>query len=273
MTEGRRWLAVDADMFSKRFINDLHERFGPAGVAVWVAFLCACKMSPQQGKVRMASDHDGMYKLGLSGWDLIDNKGEPWTLTEFFEFTGRKKQTRRVAVQLSDSRRIAAQRLLDVCATHWEHWQDACRTDVERLRKRRWAQQNRRRVDVASASRARREIDADIDSDIDSDISPLPPSAPASPDTTSSGRRGNGTGTPKNPEDPLVARIRACVPGTGTVAARLTIERLRAAGIGDVVIDEAAGYAAEHGAGSARYVEQVAHDWMTQRDPTWQPPP
>lgn len=174
MTEGRRWLAVDADMFSKRFINDLHERFGPAGVAVWVAFLCACKMSSTQGKVRMNSDIDGMSKLGLLGWDLVDSKGEPFTLTEFFGFTGRKKQTRRVAVQLSDSRRIADQRLLDVCATHWEHWQDAWRMQDERLRKRRWRAENGRDMSGTDLGHARDNVPPDSDIDIDSDNPPTP---------------------------------------------------------------------------------------------------
>lgn len=171
-----RWLAIDADMFGKRFTHDLHDRFGPMGVVLWMAFLCACKMSPRQGTVRMANDRDGMDILGLADWDLITDKGEPFTLSEFFNFTGRKKQTRRVPVQRPDSQRIATAHLLDVHATHWEHWQDAARTDTERLRKRRWIEEKRRRGGiahgVASASRSRRDVDADIDLDLDNPPTP-----------------------------------------------------------------------------------------------------
>lgn len=195
VTGGRRWLAIDADMFSKRFIHDLHAQFGFAGIAVWVAFLCACKQSKTPGWVRMSNDVDGMSKLGLSSYDLVDNKGELWTLTEFFDFTGRKKQTRRVAVQRPDSRRIAAARLLDVGATHWEHWQDAARTDAERERKRRWWAENR--GESASSGPlgassgplgARQELAPDID--IDSDIPPTP------------ARRFASNGKPQPPDPP-----------------------------------------------------------------------
>jgi hypothetical protein len=176
VSEGRRWLALDADMMNKRFAHDLYERFGWAGIGVWVAFLCACKQSRTPGRVRMASDLDGMTQLEIYGWDLVDAKGEPFTLTEFFDFTGRKKQTRRVAVQRPDSRRIAAARLLDVGATHWERWQDAYRTDAERVRKRRSRGEKRRDTSrtptghVADTHRTNVRPDIDIDSD-----TPLPP--------------------------------------------------------------------------------------------------
>lgn len=169
---GPRWLALDADMFHKRFANDLLDRFGTAGIAVWIAFLCACKRHNPPGRVRMAGDLDGMIQLQLYGRDLRDAKGEPFTLTEFFDFCGRKKQTRRLAVQLSDSRRIADQRLLDVCATHWERWQDDSRIAAERERKRRWRAQNA----VADASRTTGHVPSNVpsDNDNDNDISPYP---------------------------------------------------------------------------------------------------
>jgi hypothetical protein len=204
VSNGRRWLALDADMMSKRFAHDLYERFGWAGIGVWVAFLCACKQSRTPGRVRMASDLDGMTQLEIYGWDLVDAKGEPFTLTEFFDFTGRKKQTRRVAVQRPDSRRIEDARLLDVGATHWERWQDAYRTDAERERKRRWVTENR----VAQASRdpsrdrrvPRREVDADIDIDIDSDIPQTPPGAePPDPLTNSRSNSTNPRARGTNP--------------------------------------------------------------------------
>lgn len=195
MTNGRRWLALDADMFGKRFTHDLHQRFGPAGVAVWVAFLCACKQSQTPGRIRIANDYDAMTKLGIVGWDLRDDKGEPWTLSEFFDFTGRKKQTRRVAVQLLNSRRIADQRLLDVCATHWERWQNDRRTDAERLRKRRWWAENRSAgasSDCASDALGRVALDAP-DIDKDKDISPYPTQGAPPPAPPGTNLRANGT--------------------------------------------------------------------------------
>jgi hypothetical protein len=172
VSDGRRWLALDADLFAKRFTHDLHDRFGFAGIVVWMAFLCACKQSRIPGRVRMANDLDGMSKLGLTGYDLADAKGEPWTLTEFFDFTGRKKQTRRVPVQRPDSQRIANGRLLDVHATHWQRWQDAGTRAREAERKRTSRTQKRPRVSGHGPDTLRTNVR--LDSDLDLDIPPTP---------------------------------------------------------------------------------------------------
>lgn len=71
--------------------------------------------------------------------------------------------------------------------------------------------------------------------------------------------------------DPLVARLSA-IRGIKPATAAAAVARMRRAGLADQVIDEAIGKAIEAGAHSARYVEQVAHDWMTQRDPAWAAP-
>ena len=173
MSDGRQWLALDADMFGKRFVHDLYDQFGWAGVAVWTAFLCACKQSRRPGRVRMLNDLDGMVKLGIAEWDLVDNKGQAWSLTEFFDFTGRKKQTRRVAVQRTNSRRTGDGRVRDVCATHWGHWQN--RTS------------HRKNGGPEGPPRARADLD------LDSDNPPTPRKAGGS------GRRFASNGKPPTP--------------------------------------------------------------------------
>lgn len=261
MTTRRRWLALDADLFGKRFTHELYDQFGTAGVAVWVAYLCACKRSRTPGVFHCFNSADALGQLGLIGWELVDNAGDKWTLNDFWTFTGRKKQTKR----------IAHGREMDVVATHWGHWQNDARMEARREQMRSSRAQKRDIPNPRLGHATVTNVAPDTDTDTDTDISPLPPSATISADTTSNGRRGNGSRKPK-PPDPLIERVRQCVPGTGHPAAAAVVSRLRDAGIADLVIDEAAGYAAEHGANSAHYIETVARDWMSQRDPTWRPP-
>lgn len=144
MTNGRRWVALDADMFGKPFTIDLHDRFGPAGIAVWVAFLCACKRSHIPGRIRVMNEYQAARELGIAGWELVDSKGEPWTLDDFWAFTGRKKQTRRTSVgRARDKRRTSDGRATDVIATHWERWQKERATSEEAERKRRSRSKNK----------------------------------------------------------------------------------------------------------------------------------
>lgn len=124
---GPRWLAIDADMFAKPFIRDLYAEFGWAGIGTWVAFLCACKRSRTPGRIRIANDIQAMSELGILDLDLVNAKGEPWTMSEFWAFTGRKKQTRRVPVGRRDARATATGQCFDVDATHWQRWQDDAR--------------------------------------------------------------------------------------------------------------------------------------------------
>lgn len=126
MNNGRRWLALDADMFGKPFTLELYHEFGWAGVGTWIAFLCACKRSHTPGTFRFISEPDARAQLGLLSWELVDNKGQVWTLDEFWLFTGRKKQTRR-------TRRG---REMNVTATHWGRWQQDATRSREAERKR-----------------------------------------------------------------------------------------------------------------------------------------
>ena len=252
MTQGKLWIHFDAQ-FPLGFGRDLQERFGPAGELLFIQFLCACKRSFPQGQIRYRTDSEALVLLGAT-YALVDGTGQQWALDDFWKWCGYRRVT--------SSARRNGYRI--VTASRWDRWEIA--PDEQRKANNR----DRMRRSRAKASRAqlrmsRPEVEVEVEVEVEKSP-PTPSSAPASDVSTSAGRRGNGH---RKPEDPLIDRIRSCVPGTGVAAARQTVERLRQAGIGDIVIDEAAGYAAEHGANSARYIEQVATDWMTQRDPTW----
>lgn len=243
-------------MFGKPFTLDLQHRFGWAGVATWIAFLCACKRSRTPGTFRFLSEADARGQLGILGWDLVDNAGDNWTLEDFWLFTGRKKQTRR-------TRRG---REMNVTATHWEHWQKAEQTLKEQQRQRRWRAQNRDGRNVAVSRRRDGRVTPNSDSDSDSDISTRDACGkPPAGDTS----RNNGDGSATTKE-PLVERLAATVPGRTYRQALRTIDALRADGIADNLIDEVVGFAADRGdVRSLSFITEVARDWMTQRDPGW----
>lgn len=157
VTNGRRWLALDADMFGKPFTLDLHHQFGWAGVATWIAFLCACKRSRTPGTFRFISEADARGQLGILGWELADDKGEEWTLEDFWLFTGRKKQTKR-------TRRG---REMNVAATHWERWQElhAKQRHAEQMRRSRTQKRDNSVRKEPHAQRTRVRSNKDIDSD------------------------------------------------------------------------------------------------------------
>lgn len=162
MTNGRRWLALDADMFGKPFTLDLHHQFGWAGIGVWVAFLCACKRSRTPGRLTYFNEADAQAQLGILGWELVDNEGKAWDLADFWLFTGRKKQTRR-------TRRG---RETNVIATHWAHWQqDAARArEAERKGTSRAGKGRTGRGQKPDSARTNVRCDNDLDPD-----TPLPP--------------------------------------------------------------------------------------------------
>jgi hypothetical protein len=133
MRNGRRWLALDADLFGNTFTAQLLERFGWAGVGVWIAFLCACKRSPTQGQIHYFGEAEALMLLDVVGLPLVDNSGEKWTLDDFWTFTGRMKQTRRTS----------RGRVRYVKSTHWERWQKSVAKQSERERKAYWRAEKR----------------------------------------------------------------------------------------------------------------------------------
>lgn len=205
MTDGRRWLALDADLFGKRFTDDLYREFGWAGIATWIAFLCACKQGRDQGRVRVMNDVQALHVLGLAGWDLVNNDGQPWTLTDFWTFTGRKKQTRRIPVgrsgtrrpapgQRSDADRTASGQCFDVVPTHWQRWQDSGRRATEAEQKRTSRAKKRpdnvRTMSGHESDSVRSYIDIDIDT-------PLPPKGGVRRRFASNGKSNGETPTAK----------------------------------------------------------------------------
>lgn len=127
MKPGRQWIFFDADFFDNSFSQALTERFGWAGVGLFVAFLCACKRNLAQGKIRYRNEFEALDMMGVADLPLVDPQGVPFTLEEFWTFTGRYKQTSRTA----------RGHTFYVSATGWEHWQKSLKTTQERERKRR----------------------------------------------------------------------------------------------------------------------------------------
>lgn len=162
MTNGRRWLALDADMFGKPFTLDLLHEFGWAGVGTWVAFLCACKRSRTPGSVRFLNEADARAQLGILGWQLVDSEGKEWTLEDFWLYTGRKKQTRRTH----------RGREMNVTATHWGRWQQDAGRARAAEQKRRSRAQKRPNTSGHNPDTPRTNVRPDIDLDSDT---PQPP--------------------------------------------------------------------------------------------------
>ena len=147
-----QWLKLDAYFLAKPFTIRVLERFGPAGVVTWVAYLAACKRNPTQGRFTFTSDADAVCQLLLQDLPLVDAKGQPWTIDEFFAFTGRMKQTKKTRHG----------HVRNVISTHWKQWQNAQKTDDARERKRRSRAQNGcDRFVTKSESESERENESD----------------------------------------------------------------------------------------------------------------
>lgn len=188
---GRRWLAIDADLFGKRFTDDLYQQFGWAGVVTWIAYLCACKRSRFPGRFTFLNEADALAQMGLIGWETVDNDGKPWGLDDFWKFTGRKKQTRRTQ----------RGRETNVTATHWGRWQQAATTSREAERKR-----TSRAIKRPGPVHERIDIDwtnGRPNKDLDSDT-PLPPEG---------GRGCASNGNGETIDQNAVAELKAAMRG------------------------------------------------------------
>ncbi|MCA1572466.1 MAG: hypothetical protein LC798_19635 [Chloroflexi bacterium] len=261
MKPGRRWIVLDAYYLGSPLAITLRRQFGAMGPLMFIAFLCACKRARPPGTFTYMTEPEALDNLGVDERWMVDNEGKPWTLDDFWTATGRMKHTKR-------TRRG---HVMHVVCTHWERWQEDPGTVAARERKRR-SRAKTVTLPVTPQSQPCHAMSRP-DSDSDSDISPPTPSydrsrgdTPRPPDQ----HRGDGSTNGKTKDDdPTVAWLRKCVPGTGHAAATQAVARLRARGVGDKVIEEAAGYAAAHDGHSASFVEKVAEDWMGQRDPSW----
>lgn len=115
--DGRRrtWLAVDAFYYGAPLAAGLRERFGITGVAVFDAYLRACKRNDIEGQVTYLSQADFLAQLGLPGLDLRDEQGVPWDLDAFWSYLGRMKNVRRTR----------SGHITNVRSTRWERWQQS----------------------------------------------------------------------------------------------------------------------------------------------------
>lgn len=150
MKPGRQWLVFDAEFFDNSLTKGVAERFGAAGVTLFVAFLCACKTSRIPGRFSYRTEWQALENLGVEWLQLVDAAGLPFTLDEFWTYTGRHKQTRRTARGGT----------IYVQATRWEEWQNDKKRLLARERQRRSRANSER-----DASVTERDSDSDIDND------------------------------------------------------------------------------------------------------------
>jgi hypothetical protein len=162
MRNGRRWLALDADLMSNPFTLRLFERFGSTGVVLWVAFLCACKRSRKPGVLIYTTDAQARDELRIIGLKLTDENGGEWTLDDLWRFTGRQKQTSR--------RRHGG--VTYVACSHWGRWQKDAQRQANAQR-----MATVRRAQAAHTTRTGRAHDAhmcapEIEREIDIPLTP-----------------------------------------------------------------------------------------------------
>jgi hypothetical protein len=179
MRSGRRWIVLDADFFANHFTDRILDRFGPAGVCLFVALLCAAKRSRVQGQITYASDAEAFDILGLRNLQLVNVAGDRWTLDDFWKFTGTQKQTSR----------STRGRVKNVKVTGWSQWQETLTREMAAERMRRLRGESTRTHSEQAAHTDR--TTSAHDNDHDNDTPPTPPRG--------SGRRfaSNGKDTPQ----------------------------------------------------------------------------
>jgi hypothetical protein len=213
MRSGRRWIVLDADFFANHFTDRILERFGPAGVCLFVALLCAAKRSRIQGQITYASDSEALDILGLRNLDLVDNAGDKWALDDFWKFTGTQKQTSR----------STRGRVKNIKVTGWSHWQETLTREMaaDRMRRLRGESTRTESEQQAHADRTTSAHDNDLDLDLDNDTPPTPPRG-------SGGRfASNGKNKPPDPPRPPIHDWQPD-PEPADVVDRTAIANLRA---------------------------------------------
>lgn len=157
----KQWWAASVHIFDGDLGIDLRERFGPAGLCMWVGFLAACKRSINPGKITYSSEGECLSLMGLPGLELVNEDGEPFTLDDFWTFLGQRKQTSRTT----------RRRLVYVTATRWEQWQNDGKRESEAERKRRSRATSGRTEPGHEPDGTRTDRDSDSDTDRESDSS------------------------------------------------------------------------------------------------------
>lgn len=122
-----RWIAFDASFFDGTLGVAIMEKFGPAGVTLFVGFLCACKRNLVQGQIEYGSTPDALSLMGVPGLVLVNDRGDAWDLQSFWRVLAAHKQC-------STSRRG---RLTQVKSSNWSKWQEGFTSQTEAQRKRR----------------------------------------------------------------------------------------------------------------------------------------
>lgn len=199
MRSGRRWIVLDADFFANHFTDRILDRFGPAGVCLFVALLCSAKRSRIQGQITYASDSEAFDILGLRKLELVDKDGAAWTLDDFWKFTGTQKQTSRTT----------RGRVKNVKVTSWSQWQETLTREMAADRMRRLRGESTRtdseqEPHVSGTGKAH-------DIDLDHDTPPTPPRG--------SGRRfaSNGKGNSQTPTARAVPKWEPDPPPDSTI--------------------------------------------------------
>lgn len=105
-------------------------RYGTEGLAVWAAYLAACKLHRPEGEIVYASEPEGWALLGI-------DQPPGFTLDAFFTYTGKLKKTRK---QRSG-------KLTYVICTAWSRWTNAQKQEASRQRKARSRAQTERDID------------------------------------------------------------------------------------------------------------------------------
>lgn len=169
----RRWIAFDSAFFDGTVGIVVREKFGPTGVTVFVAWLCACKRNLVPGQVEYGSEPDALSQFGLPGLVLINEDGEAWTLKDLWTVLAAHKQC------TTRSRG----RLVQVRSTNWERWQEDTASHRAGPKNRRSGPTNA--PETADESRSVPQNcgaigPAETDTDTDTDTPPpLPPPTPS----------------------------------------------------------------------------------------------
>lgn len=131
----------------------IQRRYGLEGLAVWAAFLAACKLNRPEGEITYASEPEGWGLLGLTGHE------PEFTLDEFFRFTGQLKKTRRTR----------SGHVSYVVCTPWGRWTKAAKREKERQRKSSIRAQSKRDTERTEGGTGRGQK-ADLELELELDI-------------------------------------------------------------------------------------------------------